>query len=387
MTIKDNTILHLSEPFRKTWRLRNAGTCPWTTGYKIVFIGGDQLGASGASVMPINVSPGQTVDVSVDMTAPNAAGHYEGVWELQSPDGRTFGVGPLNKDKIWVRIRVIAPAFSTTTPSLVPPTTTPTVTSTVGPAATESQAPSPEAAATPGAEIRYDFAANACAAQWQNFNDLLPCPGQDGDPRGFILRLNSAQLEDGTVTSLPSILTFPSNASDGYIMGIYPEYDVQPGDHFQASVGCEQGATACSVLFRVYYLDQTKTAYNIWTLGEFYDGKYFNLDLDLYRLAGQRVKFALSVGSLGSASGDRALWVAPRIVHLAVATASATEAPTQTVPASTITAVLSPVPSATPAAMPTSEPTATPPAVSQPSSLQQFIDSIVSFFHRLFGGK
>ena len=54
---------------------------------------------------------------------------------------------------------------------------------------------------------------------------------------------------------------------------------------------------------------------DFWAFGEQYDGKYFTVDLDLSPLAGQDVKFVLTVLSLGNASGDRTLWVQPRITR------------------------------------------------------------------------
>lgn len=385
MTIRDYTILHLSEPFTKTWRIRNAGTCTWTTGYKIAYVGGDKLGSAGSAPMPYNVAPGQTVDVSVDMAAPDAAGHYEGVWQLQTPDGTTFGVGPLGTDRIWVRIRVIAPAFATAT-ARPTPSSLPTAAFTSSP--TPGETATATVQATPATmELRYDFATNACSAQWQSNTGVLPCPGKDGDPNGFVLSLNHAQLEDGTSTSLPSVLTFPRDAVDGYVLGVYPEYDVQAGDHIQASVGCEKDATACSVLFRVSYLDQAGNPHDLWTLGEFYDGRYFNLDLDLSQLAGQKVKFVLYVSALGSATGDRALWVAPRIVHFPAPAPSMTETITASVATSPATPSPEPAASAIPTAVPTNSPAGTPVPTVQPSPFQQVVNSIISFFQQLFGGK
>lgn len=381
MTIPDYTILHLSEPFTKTWRIRNAGTCTWTTGYKLVFIRGDELGSPDGVPLPINVAPGQTVDISAPMTAPAAVGHYEGVWQLQTADGKTFGVGSTGNDYIWVRIRVIAPSFSSPTPTPAPATETVPAIST----STEVASATPPAAATPG--LRYDFASHACAAQWQSNTGVLSCPGKDGDPNGFLLSRDHPVLEDGTTASLPTILTFPSASSDGYILGVYPEYEVQAGDHLQASVGCEKDATACSVLFRISYLDQAGAPHDLWTLGEFYDGKYFNLDLDLSREAGQKVKFVLYVSSLGSAAGDRALWVGPRLVHFPVEEPTVTSTPIPTLPSSTSTASPSPTISATPSSIPGSIPTAAPVSPAQPPSIQQIFDSILSFFQQLFGGK
>ncbi len=331
--------------------------------------------------MPYNVAPGQTVDVSVDMAAPDTAGHYEGIWQLQSADGKTFGVGPGGTENVWVRIRVIAPAYSTETPqpALLTATMTEPATATLPPSQTATVEPS----ATPGSETTYDFAENMCSAQWQSNTGVRPCPGKEGDANGFVLSLAQAQLEDGTTTSLRTILTFPRDSADGYILGVYPDYEVQPGDHLQASVGCEYGSTTCSVLFRISYLDQASNSHDLWTLGEFYDGKYFNLDLDLSPEAGQKVKFVLYVSSLGSATGDRALWVAPRIVHFPAAQPTVTETSTPTAIASTAT--LSPASKAT--ATPILMPTAAPTPATQPSPVQQVLDSIVSFFQQLFGGK
>ena len=54
---------------------------------------------------------------------------------------------------------------------------------------------------------------------------------------------------------------------------------------------------------------------DFWAFGEQYEGSYFTVDLDLSPLAGQDVRFVLTVLSLGPASGDRALWVEPRIAR------------------------------------------------------------------------
>jgi hypothetical protein len=377
VSIPDNTILHLSEPFTKTWRIQNNGTCTWTPAYKLVFVGGDQMGSPISVPLPINIAPQQAIDIPVNMIAPDAPGHYEGLWQLQDASGKIFGVGESASEKIWVKVRVIAPAFST-------PTSTPGI-----PTGTLSAASTATLEGTPAPQVSYSFGSNPCDAQWQSNTGILGCPGTDGSASGFVLRMEQARLEDGTVATAPSLLTFPQDAPDGYILGVYPEYEVKYGDHFQAAVGCEKDADACSVLFRLSYLDAASQPHDLWTLGEFYDGKYFNLDLDLSQLAGQKIKFILNVSSLGSAAGDRALWVDPRIMHFqAVAptpvdTATATPAPTS-----------SPTPSPTPTTppMPTAPPSPeapTPTAVSpsQVPSVQQILDSILSFFQQLFGGQ
>ncbi len=332
------------------------------------------MGAPTTVALPINVAPSQTVDLSVNMFAPNTAGHYEGLWQLQSADGKSFGIGGTAKDNIWVRVRVIEPAFST-------PTNMPGVGSATPLAALTATMESPIPAA-----VHYDLVANACAAQWQSNDGPLPCPGINGDASGFVFTLDQAHLEDGSTASLPTLLTFPRDSADGYILGVFPDYEVQAGDHFQSTVGCEQNALSCSVLFRLSYLDAASTPHDLWTLGEFYDGRYFNLDLDLSQLAGQKIKLILNVASLGSSTDDRALWVAPRIVNYPVATATATVTPTATMPA-TSTPTFTSVPSATPIPPTVAEPTVTPISPAQPSTVPQIIDSIVTFFQQLFGVK
>ena len=369
-------MLHLSEPFTKTWRIKNSGTCTWTTAYKLVFVGGDKMSAPTSAALPINVAPAQTVDLSISLLAPDAAGHYEGYWQLQSADGQAFGVGATGSDYIWVKIRAIAPAFSTAT-------ATPSVT---GTALTASSTPNvtPSVETPAAAQVPYDFVGSACTAQWQSNTGILPCPGLSGDTNGFVIPLDQAHLEDGSTSSLPTLLTFPQDSANGYILGLYPPYEVQPGDHFQTTVGCEQNATGCSTLFRVSYLDSTGAPHDLWSLGEFYDGKYFNLDLDLGPLAGQTIQFVLNVGDLGSPTDDRALWVDPRIVRFPVAAPTPTVTPTATLPPSTPTASPTVTPPAAPTTVPTTVPASNP---NQPSSIQQILDSIVSFFRQLLGGQ
>ena len=40
VTIPDNTVMAPGQTFRKTWRIQNAGSCAWNSGYQLVFSGG-----------------------------------------------------------------------------------------------------------------------------------------------------------------------------------------------------------------------------------------------------------------------------------------------------------------------------------------------------------
>lgn len=365
-------MLFSSQAFIKTWRIKNVGTCTWTIDYKLVFASGDQMGGPNSLPLPVEVAPGETFDMSVGLIAPAQVGAYQSNWELQSSSGINFGVGEAANKPIWVKLRVEAR----------PPS--PAITSTA-----TASTPQASPTTTPVFNITYDFVENACFAEWTSNDGGLPCPGKDGDPRGFVLVMKQSTLEDGMTTSLPALLTFPQFSAAGYIQAVYPPYQVQAGDHFQTTSSCEYGATSCSVLYRLSVLDENGIKTDLWALGEFYDGKYSNVDLDLSSLAGKRVKFMLYISSLGSAVGDRALWVAPRIVHFppSTSTPTATATPTHTLPAPSLTP--SPTLTRTPLP-PTTQPTSTAAAPSQvpgssPSLLQQIIDFISSLLQRLFG--
>jgi hypothetical protein len=204
----------------------------------------------------------------------------------------------------------------------------------------------------------------------------------DGDPNGFVFAADHANLENDVAFDQPSLAMSPAAFADGFIQGTYPEYTARMGDHFQAIVGCRNGYVGCSVLFRLAYIDSTGALHDLSSTGEFYDGSYSRLDVDLSPLAGRKVKLVLIVSSLDNASGDYAAWVGPRIVHFLPPTMTA-------VPTSTIAPMDTP---ASPSSTPTSAAataTATPPAsgdTSQPSIFEQFIQSIVTFFKNLFGG-
>ncbi len=113
VTIPDGTLMMPGERFVKTWRLRNTGSCAWTPDYSLVFDHGVLMGGPREVPLDETVRPGETVEVSVELFAPQEAGVYQGFWRLRSPSGGTFGVGPAG-DPFWVSIVVVAPTATTT---------------------------------------------------------------------------------------------------------------------------------------------------------------------------------------------------------------------------------------------------------------------------------
>jgi hypothetical protein len=108
VTIPDGTIMTPNQAFTKTWRFRNVGTCTWTTSYAIVFSTGNSMNGPATQALTGNVNPGQTVDISANLTAPGSTGDYTGYWRLRDGSGVLF-------NQFYVEIEVQNPATATNT--------------------------------------------------------------------------------------------------------------------------------------------------------------------------------------------------------------------------------------------------------------------------------
>lgn len=130
VTVNDNTRFEASQPFTKTWQLRNTGTCAWNSDYTLVFVDGNRMD-SPAAVPLTATAPNTTLDLSVDLKAPQTDGVFTALYEIRNPQGKAIPIG-LNKT-IWVKIRVgniiiadNAAATATTAPGQPNPTARPT---------------------------------------------------------------------------------------------------------------------------------------------------------------------------------------------------------------------------------------------------------------------
>ncbi|MHB0987444.1 MAG: NBR1-Ig-like domain-containing protein [Bellilinea sp.] len=106
VTVPDGTSFTPGQAFTKTWRLKNTGSCTWTTSYRVVFDSGNSLGAPASFNLPTNVPPDAIVDISVQMKAPDAVKEYESNWKLQNASGVIFGLGDDGQKSFWVKIKV-----------------------------------------------------------------------------------------------------------------------------------------------------------------------------------------------------------------------------------------------------------------------------------------
>lgn len=325
VTYPDGSNVPLGSPFTKIWRLKNIGTCTWNTSYALVYVSGEQFSAPGAVAMPTNVGPGQTVDLAVNLTAPNQSGHYRGFWKLRNASNVLFGIGTQADSNFFVDINV-----------------------------------------TGYAVVGYDFVANFCNdATWSNDSRELPCPGIEGDENGFVSVLDSPKLEDGTSQG-KSLVTYPENRRDGMISGKYEAIRIQSGDRFQALIGCAYKANDCDMVFRLQYQIGNGSIRTLGQWREVYEGQYYPVNIDLSSLSGEKVKFILSVLANGSAHEDFALWVNARITSQSSQPPTLT--PTPVTPTATGTATATPTLTATATATQTATSTSTSTPTATPTS-------------------
>jgi len=326
VTISDGASFGRGANFTKIWRIQNVGTCSWSPSFSVVFVGGTQMSAPYSVGLADYVNPGQTIDVAVNMIAPNQNGHYQGYWELRDPAGVLFGIGAQAQSSFWVDINVSGPTYTA-----------------------------------------YDFTANYCTAAWQNNNINLPCPGSQGDNNGYVIELDHPVMENGKTEDEAGLLTVPKNVNNGTILGGFPAIKIYNGDRFHALISCQYKSYSCNVIFRLEYQIGGGSINTLGQWNEVYEGKYYPVDIDLSPLAGNNVKFILLVTANGSPNQDNALWFAPHITRLGTMPPTSTFTPVPTASfTSTPTVTFTPSPTFTPTNTPTLTPTLTPTATSTP---------------------
>lgn len=274
VTYPPDSVLLGGTTFTKIWRVRNIGSCAWTTGYALVFTGGNLTGASTVVSLPAIVAPGQIIDLAVTLSAPAAPGVYQGTWMLRSDAGQLFGAGRDASVPLLARIQTYSAAI--------------------------------------GRDFVLDIASNYCAATWSSAAGSLPCPGLPEDNNGFVLLVQNPALESGRVNDY-GLWTKPNRDSNGWISGRTPPFTVLSDDHFLTEVGCLRDSQGCEVLFQLDYQTTDGVSGRLGRWRESYDGQTSFIDVDLSPLSGRTLSLILSVYNRGQARSANAFWLRPRI--------------------------------------------------------------------------
>jgi len=111
VTIPDNSKVPAGKIFTKTWKFKNTGTCAWT-GFTINYVTGERMSAPDSSPVP-DTAAGETVDISIDLTAPTNAGSYETYFSLHNAVGDSLSIGA--EKTFWLKV-VVAGVKATATP-------------------------------------------------------------------------------------------------------------------------------------------------------------------------------------------------------------------------------------------------------------------------------
>jgi hypothetical protein len=106
LSIGNNTALMPGQYFAKIWQVKNAGSCTWTQEYKLVFMDGNSMNALPSENLPHSVAPGETIDLRLELVAPQEEGSHTGNWMLEDESGNLFGLGQAKDEPLQVIIVV-----------------------------------------------------------------------------------------------------------------------------------------------------------------------------------------------------------------------------------------------------------------------------------------
>lgn len=319
-TVPDGSTFLPGYYFTKSWRLQNTGSCTWTTGYALVFLSGNQMEGQAVYNFTSTIASGQSVDLSINLRSPASPGTFTGLWMLRNASGKLFGTGASSDQAFGVTVKVNAPEGDKLPTSIYP----------------------------------LDFVASMCKATWESGTGAnkvrLPCPDSTNQ-YAWALILTKPKFEGGRIDDERTIWMHPDK---GFIEATYPDYTVKTGDHFRTWIGCAYGYSGCKIKYKVDYKKSDGTVLTLGTWNEIYDDTIHEINIDLSGLAGQAVKFILTVQDNGNANAAQAFWLAPRILSVKpTKTATLTNTVTLT-PTPTQTATLTPTPTSTATLTPTS---------------------------------
>lgn len=276
ITIPDGTMIPPNTTFKKTWSIKNVGTCVWTTGYNLVYYGGTRMEAQERVPLSTKaVLPGETVHVSVNLKTPADAKlgkKYFSNWRIMNENGQVFGtVDYLGQEHSLYAEVVIG--------------------------------------------LVYNFAYNLCAATWKSSSGPLTCPGTIGDPRGFVYLNTAPQIEGGIIENDPAIALTPPQVKDGWIVGQFPPIIVPEWSNLDTYVGClddGDGQSTCDVTFKITYSVDGGPEQVLFTRSHRY-GEWFHVSKQLfaYGLVGKSVSFLFYVYANNDGKENNAFFFFP----------------------------------------------------------------------------
>jgi len=100
VTFPDASKVQSGAVFAKIWRVRNDGEFMWPEGTVLITAGGDLLTPADLKEMVPRAQPGEEVQISATLTAPNTTGRHTAYFRLQTKEGVSFG------QRLWADVVV-----------------------------------------------------------------------------------------------------------------------------------------------------------------------------------------------------------------------------------------------------------------------------------------
>lgn len=113
VTVPDDTAIAAGETFTKTWRVTNTGTEPWDE-FQLSHVE-DRAMTTNVTVRVPDCQPGQKVEISVILTAPDNLGLHLSTWRFRDGKGELWG------DPLFTRIKVVPAAVQPAPEPVAPP--------------------------------------------------------------------------------------------------------------------------------------------------------------------------------------------------------------------------------------------------------------------------
>lgn len=88
VTVPDGSPIEAGKGFTKTWRVQNSGTSTWTN-FTLEHSGGNRMAGPDDLRLPA-LKPGESGEVSLDLTAPMTPGRHRSAWKARNARGRLF---------------------------------------------------------------------------------------------------------------------------------------------------------------------------------------------------------------------------------------------------------------------------------------------------------
>jgi hypothetical protein len=273
-SIPNGSQVSASTPFTKVWIIRNVGTCTWTEDYMLVFSDGELMAGKSPLTLGRVLAPGDSMEISINLVSPAAAGVYVSHWMLQNGAGEAFGLGPDNLPlSLYISV-------------------------------------------APHQANALDFAKTACLAVWMSATGQLACPETEDYTGGAVNPTEIVFGEGGVEFNLPALEVIPNEGPGGKITGTYNPFQIQDGDSFHATIACADNQPECDLLFELLYDpgDHQPVSLGKWT--EVTDGAHQKIVVDLSFLRGKTIQLILSVATKNNTAYDnKGLWVSPFILR------------------------------------------------------------------------